>query len=221
MDKLSKFDEQPRSEIYVPSFWISKNPITNNQYLPFIKGTGNEPPNNWNSIIFPIGRGNHPVSGVSWHDAINYCRWLYLKTGRKFRLPTEAEWEKSARGIDSRIYPWGNRWYKNKANCLEYGINNTTDVGHFSPKGDSPIGVTDIAGNVWEWCSSIYQPFPYNNEDGREELDTRNPRVVRGGSFASSKDEIRCSFRNRYEENFRHGYTGFRVVITAEQFVQI
>ncbi len=152
LDKYLKPDEQPRSEVNVSGFWISKYPITNNQYQVYTKETGIGTPLNWVNNEFPIGRSDHPVFGISWQDAQKFCKWFHFRTGKEARLPTEAEWEKSSRGTDSRIYPWGNRWFRNRANCLENGIKGTTEVGHFSPKGDSPYGVL---GYRWQCLGMV------------------------------------------------------------------
>ena len=136
--------------------------------------------------------------GVSWYEAVAYCSWLTAETGdakRPYRLPTEAEWERAAAARrqatgDSRRYPWGDQWDKQRCNNKELGLGQTTPVGQFSPAGDSPEGVSDLAGNVWEWCSTRYggvdaKPkfgYPYQ-ADEREDLEGDDTRILRGGSW--------------------------------------
>ena len=133
---------------------------------------------------------------------MEYCRWLnqILKSeivNRKLeiRLPTEAEWEKAARGTDGREYPWGNTFDKNKCNTDEGGKGGTTPVGLYSLQGDSPYGCADMSGNVWEWCHSLYKPYPYKASDGREGEKVSSARVLRGGSFIGGVRDARCAFR--------------------------
>jgi len=214
-DKHAQADEQPQFDIFVDSFWISKYLVTNMQYGGFVKETGYIAPLQWSNGQFPATKATHPVSGVSWLDCVAFCDWLSFKTGKKFRLPTEFEWEKAARGSDGRIYPWGNKWEKDRLNCLEKKVGGTTAVGSFSPSGDSIYNVCDMVGNVWEWCSTIYQSYPYTKKgDRKQQIKNDTTRVIRGGSFASSKKETRCACRNRYAQDFRFGLVGFRVVST-------
>jgi formylglycine-generating enzyme required for sulfatase activity len=120
---------------------------------------------------------------VTWHDAMAYCRWLARVTGRAYRLPSEAEWEKAARGTDGRIWPWGNKWDSKRCNSREGGPGNTTPVGQYSPQGDSPYGCVDMAGNVWEWTLSLLKDYPYDPKDGREDAQAEGRRRLRGGAF--------------------------------------
>ncbi len=125
---------------------------------------------------------------VSWRDAIDYCRWLDEKCRAEFgelghvRLPTEAEWEKAARGEYGNLWPWGNEFDPRKCNTAEGGKGDTSVVGSYSPGGDSPYGAADMAGNVWEWCHSLYEPYPYVAEDGQEDASAQGGRALRGGS---------------------------------------
>jgi len=150
---------------------------------------------------------------VSWFDAVAYCAWLSEKTGKSYHLPTEAEWEKAARGEDGRVYVWGDEWDETKANSMEGEAGDTTPVGHYSPDGDSPYGCADMAGNVWEWCHSLDRPYPYNLRDGREAPETDGPRVLRGGAFLDSERLARCASRNGVRSNFRSRSYGFRVCV--------
>jgi formylglycine-generating enzyme required for sulfatase activity len=160
-----------------------------------------------------LGKANHPVVYVTWHDAVEFCDWLKAETGQPFRLPTEAEWEKAARGVDRRIYPWGDDPPTEDRCNFDHNVGDTTPIGRYSPQGDSPYGCADMAGNVWEWCQSLYRPYPYQEGDGREALDTERRRVVRGGSFGDFGRNVRCAYRLNSRPSYRNGYLGFRCVV--------
>ncbi len=151
---------------------------------------------------------------VSWTDAVAFCQWAARLTHLSIRLPTEAEWEKGARGTDGRIYPWGNSWRSGVCNTKETEIGGTTAVNRF-PLGRSPYGMFDMIGNVWEWTSSIYEKYPYRANDGREQHDENAYHVLRGGSFYSSNDwAARAAYRARSIANGPYNY-GFRVCVAA------
>jgi formylglycine-generating enzyme required for sulfatase activity len=151
--------------------------------------------------------------GVSWFEALAYVRWLAAFTGRACRLPTEAEWEKAARGTDGRIYPWGDERAEGRANTSETDLGRTTVVGAF-PGGASPYGALDMSGNVWEWCSSAWKDYPYRADDGREDLEGDDFRVWRGGSWNDDRRYARCASRlsSRPDDVFFDFNVGFRVV---------
>jgi len=181
---------------------------------------------------------NHPVVLVTWYEALAYCNWLTEKLrssewrlpldvladsdlqsaieSRKFvvHLPTEAEWEKAARGEDGRLWPWGNQFDPQKCNSREGGAGRTTPVGRYSPDGDSPYGCADMAGNVWEWCQSLYKPYPYRADDGREDIAASGVRVLRGGSWFSYERFARCPSRFRLAPDPFNDNVGFRVVFS-------
>jgi formylglycine-generating enzyme required for sulfatase activity/GTP:adenosylcobinamide-phosphate guanylyltransferase len=164
-------------------------------------------------------RENHPVTLVSWHDAQEYCRWLNqeykseLPVGLEFRLPTEAEWEKAARGEDALEYPWGNRLPEVNQINADRHVGDLTPVGKYSPQSDSPFGAADMAGNVWEWTNSIFQGYPYRQDDGREDPNSPMPRVLRGGSFLNTYSSARCASRSSALPETCISYYGFRVVV--------
>jgi formylglycine-generating enzyme required for sulfatase activity len=141
---------------------------TNTQYQAFVRATGHDAPPHWAEGRIPPGRSNHPVVCVTWHDAVEFCDWLRAETEQPFRLPTEAEWEKAARGTGGRIYPWGDD-PPDEDRCNFNGhVEDTTPIGRYSPQGDSPYRCADVAGNVSEWCHSLYRSYPYHAGDGRE-----------------------------------------------------
>jgi formylglycine-generating enzyme required for sulfatase activity len=181
-----------------------------------------------------LHRLNQPVVLVTWHDAMAYCAWLteqlrawegtpeplasLLRVGAdggppwKVRLPTEAEWEKAARGTDGAIFPWGDEADPERANYGDTGIGTTSAVGCF-PAGASPYGLLDLSGNVWEWCQSLFKEYPYDAGDGREELDDNVSRVLRGGAFYGNVRDVRCAVRNGYYPNLWYYRVGFRCVV--------
>jgi formylglycine-generating enzyme required for sulfatase activity len=135
---------------------IARVPTTNAQYQLFVQATEHAPPGDWNGTRAPRGKEGHPVVGVTLHDALAYCRWLSEATGQPITLPSEAEWEKAARGADdTRAYPWGDDFDAARCNVDESGFAGTTPVGIFLD-GASPYGCLDMAGNVWEWTRSLW-----------------------------------------------------------------
>lgn len=228
-DDMAYGDESPQHRLHLPAFAISQYPITNAQYAAFVQAGGYSA--QWrhcwtaagwqwrseNNIRGPQPYGNpydlpnHPVVGVSWYEALAFCAWLSHKLGRTVRLPSEAEWEKAARGVDGRRYPWGHKLTREHANYADPDINSTCAVGLF-PKGVSPYRVLDMAGNVWEWTSSLYRDYPYDPTDGREDSAAAGRRVVRGGSFVIGRHLVRCACRLRGDLDYRNLNVGFRVL---------
>jgi formylglycine-generating enzyme required for sulfatase activity len=209
-DRYAEADEQPQHTLYLPDYYLARTPVTNAQYAAFVQATGYPRPAHWESREPPPGKEDHPVVYVSWYSAVAYCNWLAEVTGKPYRLPSEAEWEKGARGDDGRIYPWGDQWDARRCNNTEDGQRGTTPVGAY-PEGASPYGLLDMAGNVWEWTDSWYQAYPgsdYQSEDFGEKY-----RVLRGGSWLSSQRCIRVSYRdfNPPPDIFNHFTIGFRV----------
>ena len=215
-------DEQPQHTVALPDYYLAKTSVTNAQYAAFVYATPHNVPGYWAQGEPPQGKEDHPVVWISWSDALAYCRWLTEVTGRRYGLPSEAEWEKGARGDDGRIYPWGDQWDAALCNSHESGRNDTTPVGTY-PQGASPYGLLDMAGNAWDWTYSLWgkgrdKPdfeYPYNPEDGRENLERSEAifRVLRGGGFKSFTRFVRCAFRLRNRPNDRYEDFGFRVVM--------
>ena len=224
--------EGPVHEVYVPAFYLDRTPVTNAQYRLFIEAGGYKNPEFWNELGWEWREKEDwsqprfmnearwaapdlPVVGVSWYEALAYARWA----GK--RLPTEAEWEKAgawnpAAGLAYR-YPWGDKWNSELCNTKEkkgifavFRDKGTTPVGQFSPDGDSPCGAADMSGNVWEWCSTRWTDYPYHPDDGREELDGRDVRVLRGGSWATDADRVLCAARVTSAPSDGDKFRGFR-----------
>jgi formylglycine-generating enzyme required for sulfatase activity len=207
--------EQPRHKLWLPAYEIGRYPVTNAQYAAFVEATGYKTPYLWVGHRIPPGRADHPVCDIGWYDAQAYVAWLQERTGRPFRLPTEAEWEKAARGTDGRIWPWGNRPPESSQCNLDRRPGVTTPVGRYSPGGDSPYGCADMVGNIWEWCSTAFEMYPYDAGDGREEMAAETLRIVRGGVWTGRGGSARCAYRIRcVPDNSNLFYSiGFRVAM--------
>ncbi len=224
--------EQPALTLELPEFAIGRFPVTNLEYQAFVREANLPAPRHWDGDQYPEGKGDHPVVNVSWEEARAYCRWLSERTGQPYRLPSEAEWEKAARGVDGRTFPWGEAWEPARLNCVESApptkaassstpAGDTSPVGRFSPLGgDSPIGLADAAGNVWEWCEDGFDPELYQGRAryGEEPLKLQpspaSPeRVIRGGSFYDYLHTTRTAARNRTTPLTRNAAIGFRVAL--------
>jgi len=217
-DPAAGEDETPQHQVSLAKFDIGKYEVTNAQYAAFISATGHHAPIDWEDGSVPVGKEDHPVVYVSWYDATAFMEWLSEETGKTFRLPTEAEWEKACRGTDGRIYPWGNAFDASKANTIESDLKATTEVGRYTlAGGDSLYEMTDMAGNVWEWTNSQYWGFgyPYVPSDGRENMSSSDSRTLRGGSFNESAAGVRCAVRHGYGAEFDSQHYGFRVVMDS------
>jgi formylglycine-generating enzyme required for sulfatase activity len=249
-DRMALENEVPQHTVSLDAYRIGLHEVTVAQFRAFVTATGYRttaeleggglvhvvrdstrvvlPGAYW---VYPLGPGNraeddHPVTQVSWHDAVAFCRWASDETGRDVGLPTEAEWEKAARGSDGRLYPWGNTPVAgdlaNLADrnlpvewadaALDDGQAFTAPVGSY-PSGASPYGALDMAGNVCEWTHSLHAPYPYDPDDGRE--DPRHPgaRVRRGGGFGSTAAVVRVAGRRANPPAYRADYLGFRVCV--------
>lgn len=226
-----------RHERFLPEYQIGKYPITNSEYRRFIDAGGytnkrwwteagwvevgqrQSEPSFWQNTRF--NKPSQPAMGLSWYECVAYCRWLSAETGRLWRLPTEAEWEKGARGSDGRLYPWGNEFDPGALNGRgprDRQVCTSTPVGMY-PMGISPLGLFDCVGNVWEWCTTRWKkPFPYDTEQNEWESDYlqgQTLRALRGGSWYDSKDVTRCAHRFRFQPFGWSDRGGFRLVSPA------
>jgi len=203
-------EEKPSHRVYLDAFYLDKYELTTSRYAQFLKATRRNPPDHWNEVNMTAHR-DRPVIGVDWHDADAYCRW----SGK--RLPTEAEWEKAARGTDGRAYPWGNEQptsrNANFGKCCDWkGYASLAPVGSLEA-GKSPLGVADMAGNVYEWVADwygerYYQNSPYRNPKGPPAGEYK---VLRGGSWHSpSKQDVRATLRIWDVPTAQTGAIGFR-----------
>jgi len=239
-------DERPSTQVALPAFWIGQTEVTNAQYRPFVEGGGYQQDQWWTQTGLewrntnnvekpdcwadtPGDQENYPVICVSWYEAFAYAQWLADATQLPIRLPTEAEWERAARGDDGRIYPWGNPWdgsrlnfcdtnctYDWKDNGANDGYAQTAPVGNY-PQGASPYGALDMAGNVWEWTNSRYLDYPYQNADAHENAEGDAGRVLRGGSWYFIDLAVRVASRSRYSPYRRNLFVGGRLVVGAPQ----
>ncbi|MEW5869481.1 MAG: SUMF1/EgtB/PvdO family nonheme iron enzyme [Chloroflexota bacterium] len=220
-DSQADDDELPQHEVRLEDYWLGRFPVTVAQFRAFVQDSRHRPQEK-RSLE---GLDNHPVVYVTWYDAIAYCQWLSGKLQAQARrvlqgggpaldeislafwqglaqgnlqvtLPSEAEWEKAARGADGRTYPWGDDFDPDKTNTVETGIGGASTVGCF-PAGASLYGLLDLSGDVWEWTRSIFKDYPYNPGDGREALKGNDLRVLRGGSFGNYRRNARCAHRYR------------------------
>lgn len=223
-------DEQnrPQHSVTLPAYRIDKYPVTNAQYARFVVATGHRPPENWAGGVIPKGKELHPVTMVSWHDAKKYAQWASK------RLPTEAEWEKAARGTDGRRWPWGNEMDGTRLNTY-YNVGATTPVTAY-PRGASPFGVMDLAGNVSEWTADDFVPYPggtaledlFKAKRGKATsaedrslkvvdlvVTDQRYKVMRGGSWKSDPFSTAAYHRNYSLPNYASDFYGFRCVQSA------
>jgi formylglycine-generating enzyme required for sulfatase activity len=205
-DELANPNEQPQHVIHLTGYWISRYPVTEARYRAFATEANHPLPDNNHQQA----ADDYPMVDVTWYDALAYCHWLSQRSGLRVTLPSEAEWEKAARGTDGRRYPWGNQQPTSELCNLQH----STPVGQYSPQGDSPHGCADMVGNVWEWTRSVYKPYPYNPRDGRENMDIKDSRVIRGLTSNNAKRFTRCAFRYSLMPQLHLGHLGFRVIVS-------
>jgi formylglycine-generating enzyme required for sulfatase activity len=228
-DADARSGEKPQHQLDLPTYWIGKTEVTNAQFRPFVEGDGYTnraywteagwqwreeenitQPAYWNDATW--NGDAQPVVGVSWYEAVAYAHWLSVQTGYDYRLPTEAQWEKAARGTDGRIYPWGDAWHLERLNSGKV-VGHTTPVGSY-PAGASPYGALDMAGNVWEWCATEWRKeYPYTLEDewSTAYLEGDAARTIRGGSWYNEPKYVRGAFRNSFNPRNRNINNGLRV----------
>ncbi len=215
-------DEKPIHNVALSAYYLSKYPVTNEEYQAFVLATGHQPPYvdedwakpyNWDSFrkTFPAGKGKHPVVLVSYDDALAYCKWA----GK--RLPTEAEWEYAAMGADGRTYPWGNTAPSRNLCNFANNERGTTDISSYMA-GASQVGAYDMAGNVWEWCKDSYDPGFYkevNNAPNPFCNKATGRKTIRGGSWVNAADALRCTNRHSSAPDKRSAVIGFRTALDA------
>jgi formylglycine-generating enzyme required for sulfatase activity len=227
-DSRAKDDETPQHTVHLETFHISRYPITYAQYAAFVNDNGythdaywtpdglkwrgdkRHPEYLWNDPQWHIA--NHPVVGVTWYEAYAFTQWLSRQLGRAVTLPTEAQWEKAARGPDGLIYPYGNEFDPAKGNTGATGIGRTSAVGMF-PDGASPYGVLDMSGNVWDWCLTQWRSSYEETENNDPAGDAR--RVLRGGAFPDDQDSARAAARGGLAPAGRSRNVGFRCVVRS------
>ena len=238
-DPEASQNEMPQHKLYLAEYRIARVPVTVAQFAQFASATGYRTRAEqeggawvWNGSGFdwveganwqhPRGPGDrvanqpsHPAATLSWHDAQAFCRWAGV------RLPTEAEWEKAARGTDGRIWPWGDNPPDDTLCNFNNRVGTTTPVGSYV-EGKSPYGMLDMAGNVWEWVSSLWgmrentpdYGYPYDRDDGREHPEEPDAvmRVLRGGAWDQKRGRVRCASRGMCDPSHSADVGGFRVV---------
>jgi len=217
-DSVQANDEnKPMHKVRTVAFQIDKYPVTQAQYAEFVAAKHYRPPLNWEGGKLPRGLAMHPVTMVSWYNAVDYCQWA----GK--RLPTEAEWEKAARGTDARRWPWGSGMKPENLNTY-YQVGRTTPVDQY-PDGASPYGVMDMAGDVQEWVADVFAPYPGSKaadrifeakvidpdySKGTAVDDKEQYRVMRGGSWKSDPFSTTTYHRNYSLPNYASDFYGFR-----------
>jgi formylglycine-generating enzyme required for sulfatase activity len=234
-------DSLPQHKVYLDEYWIGKYPVTVAQFTAFTNATGYKTAaekqgfgrvwtgSKWEDVKGacwrqPGGPGKgvenkreHPVTQVCWEDAAAFCQWAANASGQLLRLPSEAEWEKAARGADGRIYPWGNE-APDAGRCnFNLNVKDTTLVGKYSPQGDSPYGCADMAGNVWDWVNDWYDGGYYKNSPGKNPPGpaSGSSKVLRGGAWLNNWNRVRSAFRHDVDPTLMFNNYGFRCVRSA------
>ncbi len=225
--------EQPQHTVTLSDYWIGRYPVTVGQFRVFVgsggyaqhsywtesgwawcQAVGRIQPDHWGDAVW-AGDDRLPVVGVSWYEAHAYCEWLSESVGRDYRLPSEAEWEKAARGTDGRLFPWGDRFDAGCCNTRAADLGRTVPVGHYHAVGDSPYGCAEMVGNVSEWTVTRFMPYPYDGSDGRDDPAGGSERVTRGGSWHSPVLRARTVSRGMNDPFFTDKDLGFRCACSA------
>jgi formylglycine-generating enzyme required for sulfatase activity len=212
--------DRPQGMVDLPAFYIGRYEVTVRQFKAFVDATQYR--TDAQTLQAPL---DYPVANISWPDALAYCRWLervmkespatpsalrrLLDEGWRIDLPSEAQWEKAARGADGRIFPWGNVPRRERAN---YGGTSPAAVGSFGCP-ECPFGLSDLSGNVWEWTRSPYQAYPFDPADDGQGLEADALWVMRGGSFSDPERNVRAAVRGGADPGVRRPFIGFRVVL--------
>lgn len=225
---------RPQHWVNLSAYCIGRYPVTHADYQRYIEANPSAlapysplrsaQRYNWDrrTRTYPRGLDDHPVVLVTWEEARAYCRWLSDVTGYRCRLPYETEWEKAACWDASvghaRVYPWGDTFDENRCNVDAHGALQliSSAVGSYSPAGDSPYGLADMAGNVWEWTGSLYHHYPYSAVDGREDPEATGERTIRGGAYDEGPLAARSAWRAGAKPDSRLPSIGFRVVCEAK-----
>lgn len=223
-DPWAHENETPQHRVFLRAFAIGQYPVTVAEYARAVAAGAVEPPRSSGGVTWEkqLARPTHPAVCVSWAAAHAYATWLAERAGDPWRLATEAEWERAARGVDGRRYPWGDVWDPTRANTSDGGPDDTTPVDAYGERGASPYGAWDMAGNVWEWTSTLARPYPYDAGDGRESPTAPGNRVARGGSYGGplrywrqGPRNARATQRGLSLPNWSNGTanTGFRLAL--------
>jgi sulfatase modifying factor 1 len=202
-------NERPVHRVWIDSFWLAACQVTNTAYARFVDATASGVPPLWDDTNF--NHPDQPVVAISWFNAVKYCEWLSAISGRKYRLPTEAEWERAARGgVEGELFPWGDEPPQSLPSYAERWKTGPEPVAHSAPNG---FGLYDICQNVHEWCSDWYAPDYYAHSPERNPCgpETGERRVSRGGSWRHHIKVTRCAGRSSIPPQFQYADYGFRV----------
>lgn len=206
-----ELDQTPVHPTAVADFWMGRYEVTNEEYKQFLDDTKRKAPEDWPNGNYAPDRASHPITNINWTDAVAYCDWLSTKSGRKFRLPTEEEWEYAARGTDERPYPWGKVWATNRTVSGDSSIKGEpVPVNSPSLANDiSPFRVFGMAGNVSEWTNSSYTVYPDSKAVMEDKY--RGQKVIRGGHYSARKEATMATYRTSNPVDFIDPHIGFRV----------
>jgi formylglycine-generating enzyme required for sulfatase activity len=212
-DDNGRDDEKPAHRVWVDAFALGVHQVTRAEYACFLRQTARTAPPFWDEPNFQ--EPQQPVVGPSWFDAVDFCEWLTDITGRKYRLPTEAEWERAARGgVEAELYSWGNSAPETLPNYSSRWRNGPERVGLYAP---NPYGVFNMGDNVHEWCADWYDPNYYERSPNRnpQGAEQGSRRASRGGAWRHHIKVSRCAARSSIPPAFKYADYGFRVAQTV------